>query len=281
MTTRYSAAVSRINPLHPLQTHAFKQFFYKRYDRKGKPLDLVEYQRGQVNGMFFRVNALLLALHRHQAPLLLWVNRNATPLQRSLIMYSVILANTNRMLLSAGRHWSPGFLSSQQEIYQKPVEELWAGLPQRAELSTMRTLWFQTFIRLVFLVYRTRHSGAQPRDFAIPITAAHVQRFMKVFKRYHNYYRRPGQSPGAVFYVGLPDEPVPNGHIMRDIYRARIPVITVEKECSSYPLPGNRDNIYIYFFYLYYFDKLLRHYQSQEYHPMPRRFSNPLGLRPF
>lgn len=71
--------IQRVNPLREFQVHAFKQFFQNKPPRTVKELkwmmktgNAVLYQRGAIESMFYRVNALMLALHRHHHPLLLW-----------------------------------------------------------------------------------------------------------------------------------------------------------------------------------------------------------------
>ena len=88
--SKYTKDYQRINPFHQLQAEAFKQFFSKPKAWPGDRANALGYQRHQLESMFFRVNSLVLALHRQHLPLLFYVKPDDSRMQRLLQKYALV-----------------------------------------------------------------------------------------------------------------------------------------------------------------------------------------------
>eukprot|EP00667_Euglena_gracilis_P018073 EG_transcript_19125 len=278
---QYSKEYKRVNPFHQLQAHAFKQFFAQPAPPGRRGPQAVKYPRHQVDAMFFRVNSLLLALHRHHLPLMVWVKPDdSSKTQKLLHNYALVLSQSNLSITTLGPKAGYGFATNHRAVYQRPAEVLWLNADPQAygggKLIPTRTKWFIAFVRILYTLHQLNTDKVLPADHArLPPVLKNRRQlglFVKAFLNMHTYALPPNSFPGAMFYVGTKFEKDIDPHFLKEVRCMGTPLITVGTSAESYKLPGSPENTYLMLFYLYYFDRLTKKFQADEYVPTTARW---------
>lgn len=283
---KYTKEYQRANPFHQLQAHAFKQFFAQPAapTAAGRPPAPLRYQRHELDAMFFRVNGLLLALHRHHLPLMLWIKPDdSAPAQRLLYHYALVLSQSNLGLTTLGPRAGIGFATNHRAKYERPANALWLNADPSAylggKLIPTRTKWFIAFARLLYALHHLNTAERHPDDpDRLPPVLRNRRQLniaIRAFLNMHTYSLPPNTYPGAVFYVGSPYDKAVDEEVLEEVRCMGVPLITVGTSLDSYKLPGSPDNTYLMLFYLYYFDRLTKKFQADEYLPTTARWKSP------
>jgi hypothetical protein len=166
------------------------------------------------------------------------------------------------------------FGQGHQNVYKGKSKILWNGLG-----GPVRTKWWKSFVRILFTLYRQnlgQHASHDLVDNTMISVPGKLEKMMEFFLRYHNYFLKPNcaEHLGAIFYIGRPFDKIIDPTFKIEMKTLGCPVITVGLDIDSYKLPGTTENVYLTLFHMYYVDRMMKKFQSDEYYPTTPRWKH-------